>query len=897
MHLLIPFPSLSNRVQSNRLEQLLYQSKLLGSDQADDIKSIKDKLDASDSSFQLRKDLLTKSDVDCLQKQFQTLSILEQECAKEQSILQSLTFDTRPVRHEQIAAAHERTFAWAFDTGTEEKNGSSFGEWLEQGNGIYWISGKPGSGKSTLMKFIADSPITSQLLGKWAKSSKLIIASHYFWLSGTGMQKSYQGLFQTLLYDIFRQMPPLIRQTCADRWTSSQPGEPWSLSELREAVSHIARNNSALRFCLFIDGMDEYDGNHDSQTQLCQALKDLAKSENFKLCLSSRPWNVFEEAFGHECPKLYVQNLTRDDIQTFVESRLEEHPKWAAVAAVRSQGQALVSEITEKSNGVFLWVFLVVKLLKQSLTNEDDMFNLQRRLRSFPSELEPFFKTILQSVDPFYHSHMSTALQVAIASDGDDLGCLVFAFLVVEHEGGDYAVTYTPCDDATIQKIKRKTTRLLDKNTHGLLEVSPRGNTVHFLHRTARDFLMTNEMREFLADKVTIEFNPSLSIIKALVFTVKHSPSPLKITRTGFGKYETGPDRNIGHSDQVSHLLEIAVKHAAKFELHDDHDWRHYLLLDELDRSLDSLLSEDGCSFTPRSLSYLKRAVLREQLVQHGLFEYLYDKIRMEPAFLADIGSLPPTRLLPERSEQGALIRRRYSTDVLAHILEGHGADSKKDDRFPDTSPWLQLFSFISNMSRTRQKEALNHVNFLLDEGFLMLSLKFGADPNVEVGGPNAGARPSDLEIRAPDLEVGAPLVTVYQGGTNGRAATMVYLKFCMEFVNQSQARQTLYFDVLRELLRSSNPWTLASARLEFTARMEGILKTGIAPRTLPFLAKVNNLLLHNCTINVPYMMQIKLRQDAVARQAFPPELYTPMEGAASSSDGSRQRQAAQRQT
>lgn len=32
--------------------------------------------------------------------------------------------------------------------------GDSIAEWLESGSGVYWISGKAGSGKSTLMKHL-----------------------------------------------------------------------------------------------------------------------------------------------------------------------------------------------------------------------------------------------------------------------------------------------------------------------------------------------------------------------------------------------------------------------------------------------------------------------------------------------------------------------------------------------------------------------------------------------------------------------------------------------------------------------------------------------------------------------------------------------------------------------
>lgn len=355
------------------------------------------------------------SDVDRLQQNLESMSLSEQHVEKQQAVLQSLTFDSRPVRHAQIVKAHEKTFRWALETDQDQPRGSGIGDWLKYGEGIFWVSGKPGAGKSTLMKYIADSGITTRLISAWANPGRAVIASHYFWIAGTSMQKSQKGLLQALLYDIFRQCPRLIDQICVERSASSQPAVPWPLEELHEALQTVAsRTHDCLKFCFIIDGMDEFSGDHEDRIQLCRTLKNLAKSESIKLLLSSRPWNVYEEEFGLHFPKIYMQDLTRGDIESFVTARLEEHTRWTAVSTTHSQGQWLISEITAKSNGVFLWVFLVTKLLREGLTNRDAFVDLRRRLQSFPTELEPFFKTMLEGVQPFYHSHSKQLLDAIL---------------------------------------------------------------------------------------------------------------------------------------------------------------------------------------------------------------------------------------------------------------------------------------------------------------------------------------------------------------------------------------------------------------------------------------------------------------------------------------------------
>lgn len=50
---------------------------------------------------------------------------------------------------------------------------------FESGDGIYWISGHPGFGKSTLIKFIYDHPTTRRSLENWA-GYKCLVRTIYF---------------------------------------------------------------------------------------------------------------------------------------------------------------------------------------------------------------------------------------------------------------------------------------------------------------------------------------------------------------------------------------------------------------------------------------------------------------------------------------------------------------------------------------------------------------------------------------------------------------------------------------------------------------------------------------------------------------------------------------------
>lgn len=66
------------------------------------------------------------------------------------SITKSLWFSNIRDRAESLTEAHKNTFDWIFHTKTDagtEVPWSNFVDWLQNGEGIYWINGRAGSGK------------------------------------------------------------------------------------------------------------------------------------------------------------------------------------------------------------------------------------------------------------------------------------------------------------------------------------------------------------------------------------------------------------------------------------------------------------------------------------------------------------------------------------------------------------------------------------------------------------------------------------------------------------------------------------------------------------------------------------------------------------------------------
>jgi NACHT domain len=460
-----------------------------------------------------------------IQGQYNTVFLAEAKISKEIAIIRSLNFENRPVRFTSISEAHNHTFSWALSDRPYESATSTRGnllKWLTKGSGFFWVSGKPGSGKSTLMKFIANQPAISDALSRWAKPKPAILCFHFFWKAGTPMQKSLNGLLRTLLYDIFRQLPELIESCCPHRWDALEHplgANVWDKSELLQALrSVIDHKVLPAKFCFFIDGLDEYEGDH---VDFCLALKDLNRSEDVKICVSSRPWNVFEDSFGDDpSSKLYIHELTRHDIRLFSKCRLKEHPRWRQIA--RQNREELINKITDRAAGVFLWVCLVTQELRHSLTEYDNFSEMQNRLDRIPDDLEAFFKQILESIDSFYHQKMATSLLITLTAK-QPAPVAVYSFHDMEYSDVNYALDLQVLSKHpnTIKTRNKEMIKRLNARCRGLIEVNSVTDTIQFLHRTVMDFLKTDEMTTYLQQKVPTGFAAELSLLRAYVALIK----------------------------------------------------------------------------------------------------------------------------------------------------------------------------------------------------------------------------------------------------------------------------------------------------------------------------------------------------------------------------------------
>jgi hypothetical protein len=502
-------------------------------------------------------------------------------------LLGALTYREMDDREDQIEDAYARTFTWLLPAENEvgnEQLGNEFLDWVKSEKApLYWISGKAGSGKSTLMKNLFGNPVFRTLLAEWAKPASVTFAGFFFFDRGKSMlQKSRSGLLRSLLHQILGKHRELVPDLFSSRfklWSLNDPRQPryrfdWTWGELSAAFKTIIQHSdSPIKLCIFADGLDEYsidiepeygvDEEEDLATErserrtaghveIAKLFLSVAASPNVKLCLSSRPLLRFESAFKG-FPHLRLQDLTETDISIYVNGRLAQDPKMVELTSRDPlNGKSLLTAIVDRASGVFLWVRLVVDRLLEGLEDHDTLAELQRTIDSLPRELggrKGLYMRMLEDMKPAFRIQAAKFFRI-VQTTCSPLSLLSLSFSEVE---GAAIIAKTRVQQISHSEAEFQSKWMegrLKSRCAGLLESQPlpssRGKTlakvpasnlkssdrsklciepqlmVQFLHQTAKEFLE----QDFVWDVVfnhpeTLKFDTNMALLGVSVMRLK----------------------------------------------------------------------------------------------------------------------------------------------------------------------------------------------------------------------------------------------------------------------------------------------------------------------------------------------------------------------------------------
>lgn len=364
---------------------------------------------------------------------YMTEEVITERCTRR--VLECLWYRKIDDRRAHIKKAHFRTLNWALEPPSEQAaNWDNLSEWLAHGTGIYWVSGKAGSGKSTLMKHLWHMDRTHDLLQEWAAPHQFIPSNFFFWHLGTSEQKSIDFLCRGLLYYIVETDPSLIPLLLPNMWREARHSDGKltvpSLAEMTQALQKLGSAELInRRFCIFVDGLDEFEGNYVDAVAF---LDTLVTNSSVKLILSSRPIPVCVDALSHR-PKLRLQDLTKDDIAAYVDDVIGRNPRIQALMKSDAVNMDAVRKgLIEKSSGVFLWVVLACRSVLEGFAAYDSASELHSRVDELPPELEDLFQHMLHAIAPRYRESAAKLLRICYhntSSDNPPIYTLILAMM------------------------------------------------------------------------------------------------------------------------------------------------------------------------------------------------------------------------------------------------------------------------------------------------------------------------------------------------------------------------------------------------------------------------------------------------------------------------------------
>lgn len=472
------------------------------------------------------------------------LKVLMENIPYENLILRRLCFESILRREEAIKDPIADTYAWILQTAPidpptisarsgelfypfKEREHAAYSKYMENNQRrevatklisflrndgqTFFVSGRAGCGKSTLMKFLGHNSMVTEALQTWADERKLVMVGMFFWSSDDPLQKSLEGFYRSILYYTLKQCPELIslvfpRPNGEEVFPSSTE---YQISDLKKAFSRLLelKNSKTYRFCYFLDGLDEYEGDPLEHKDLAKQIVAWAASPAVKIVCSARPHTVFIDVFEHVGVTITFHHLTKRDIIEFAIHQFATNLDDPNLAEAQDTCLSMVKDIVTRAEGVFLWAFLVVRsLLNGALEHEDDEC-LRTRLRDCPNDLNGMFRKILDRIDssPLNRQCSNAVLYLAIHNPfTKPLNALIYSWLPdinwLQSLDGTcvfpYDIEPKPLSKNEIEKRHQDVRRLLHRTTYGLLEMVKAdddnpffGYRVDFFHRSVRVFL------------------------------------------------------------------------------------------------------------------------------------------------------------------------------------------------------------------------------------------------------------------------------------------------------------------------------------------------------------------------------------------------------------------------
>ncbi|KAL9043967.1 MAG: hypothetical protein Q9214_002865 [Letrouitia sp. 1 TL-2023] len=396
---------------------------------------------------------------------------------QKEDCLKSLRFQEYDSRKSTIVNPSSGTCNWIF-------NDSRYVSWTlpkyhPESASILWIKGKPGSGKSILMKNILLCQERSVLEGD------AICISFFFNGRGAEIERSPLGLYQSLLFQLLQSSDALMTEFLPNYIRKEQQsfGEKitWQTHELSKFFHSAIIEMKSTSIYIFVDALDECD--EDDVRTIIRDFEDtsaaaVSNGSVVKICLSSRhfPQISLRNVTSQE---IFLESSNFEDIRHFVHRELILEPS--------DLRNGLIAGILNRSHGVFLWTSFIVRRLLKASDQGYSAEQMTKLLDSIPSSLEGLFEQILIDLEPLRLASMALLAPWVICSlrplELDE----IYQILAFNTEIPPLSLPKPVIrNESDFKRFRRQ----LTDSSGGLFEVQFK---VQVIHESVRDFFMKSK--------------------------------------------------------------------------------------------------------------------------------------------------------------------------------------------------------------------------------------------------------------------------------------------------------------------------------------------------------------------------------------------------------------------
>ncbi|KAH8896752.1 hypothetical protein GQ53DRAFT_595324, partial [Thozetella sp. PMI_491] len=489
----------------------------------------------------------------------QELLKLRQDCLK------ALSFAEMYARIDSIRNPAETTCKWIL----EHEN---YRSWFEDGRGVLWLLGHPGTGKSTLMKYAIQESISPE---RQARDETFTLYFFFYGL-GNALERTPEGLLRSLLNQLLLKFPAAVDklvQAYGQRHESVVDGWKFHPEELLAFLEEGI--GSVLKTCnvrLFVDALDECRVGADGDTVgedvqyviryfHLLASKFREESYRFSVCFSCRHYPNLSRV-DHDS-HIVAERENETDIRSYLQQELS----WRIEGDDHALLDDLRDVIGDLANGSFQWVKLVATRAARLYELGKNNAQILAEIRSLPHELSKLYDTILLSV-PDEERELSLKIMQWICFTQQPLSIASLRQALNISTTGTFSsirdIESLPTAVPTDAHMKRMLLGL----TGGLVELRSKGEEsdgqvyIYFIHQTVKDYFLKRGFAvldpEISSPKMASYRGHTLILTSCLRFmTVKEAQDSWDQLRDYYNTFQYGLDSWPMHAAGILETEEV----------------------------------------------------------------------------------------------------------------------------------------------------------------------------------------------------------------------------------------------------------------------------------------------------------------------------------------------------